>query len=110
MTATELQLRETIAGNDWSAAIDAAVSLYRNFLSIRGDYVEAELVLLSVLGLQSTANGFIIELTLGEIYIEMNELSRAKRFLETAQASSQEFLRQRASELLAGLENRPPEG
>jgi tetratricopeptide (TPR) repeat protein len=96
----ETNLRELVIGDNASEAIDAAVSLYTAYLSVRSELEEAEFFLLSVIGLQAISHGFIVELTLGEIYLNMKEYPRAKRFLEVAVKSSQESVSKRASELL----------
>jgi len=100
MKENETKLRELVIGDNASEAIDAAVSLCTAYLSARGELEEAEFFLLSVLGLQSISHGFIVELSLGEIYLDMKEYPRAKRFLEVALTSSQELVSKRASELL----------
>ena len=100
MTEDETKLRELVIGDNASEAIDAAVSLHTAYLSVRGELEESEIFLLSVIGLQAISHGFIVELSLGEIYLDMKEYPRAKRFLEVALASSQESVSKRASELL----------
>jgi hypothetical protein len=90
-----------ITDEDTQTKIDSAIALSRNYLSGRGDLEEAEYFLLSVAGLQSTSHGFIVELNLGEIYFEMKEYPRARRFLEVARSSAQEPVSQKASEVLA---------
>ena len=104
MKKDEIKLRELITGEDAIQAIDSAIALYKNYLSGRGDLEEAEYFLLSVAGLQGTAHGFIVELTLGEIYFEMKEYPRAKRFLEVARTGTQEPVIQRANEVLELIE------
>ena len=100
MTENESKLRELVTSDNASEAIDSAVTLYTAFLSVRGELEEAEFFLLSVIGLQSISHGFIVELSLGEIYLDMKEYPRAKRFLEVAEKSSQEAISKRATELL----------
>jgi tetratricopeptide (TPR) repeat protein len=100
MTENETKLRESVVSDNASEAIDAAVSLYTAYLAVRGELEEAEFFLLSVIGLQAISHGFIVELSLGEIYLDMKEYPRAKRFLEVALKSSQESVSKRASELL----------
>ena len=100
MKENEDKLRELVIGDNASEAIDAAVSLCTAYLSVRGELEEAEFYLLSVLGLQSISHGFIVELSLGEIYLDMKEYPRATRFLEVAVTSKQESVSKRAIELL----------
>ena len=104
MKKDEMKLRELITDEDTQSKIDSAIALYKNYLSGRGDLEEAEYFLLIVVGLQSTSHGFIVELTLGEIYFEMKEYPRARRFLEVAQTSTQEPVSQRANEVLELIE------
>ena len=104
MTENESKLRELVISENSSEAIDSAVTLYTAYLSVRGELEEAEFFLLSVIGLQSMSHGYIVELSLGEIYLQMKEYPRAKRFLEIAQASSQEVVSKRAGELLEETE------
>lgn len=100
MTENEIKLRELVTSDNASEAIDSAINLYTTYLSVRGELEEAEYILLSVIGLQSNSHGYIVELSLGEIYLQMKEYPRAKRFLEIAQESPQEAISKRASELL----------
>ena len=73
MTENESKLRELVISDNASEAIDSAVTLYTAYLSVRGELEEAEFFLLSVIGLQSISHGFIVELSLGEIYLDMKE-------------------------------------
>ena len=104
MTESEVKLRELAKGKNAGEAIDSAITLYKDYLSVRGDFEEAEFFLLSVIGLQSISHGFIVELSLGEIYMEMKEYPRAKRFVEVARTSSQESVSKRASDVLEMIE------
>jgi hypothetical protein len=100
MTDQEKQLRDDLLSSNFETRIQAAVALTESFLFERNDFEEAEMVLLGVLGLQSPASGNIIELTLGQLYLKMDELPRAKRFLLIAQSSRNESIKGKASELL----------
>ena len=104
MKKEETKLRELIIGENANEAIDSAITLYKKYLSGRGDLEEAEYVLLSVAGLQGISHGYIVELTLGEIYFEMKEYPRAKRFLDVSRTSAQEPVSQRANEVLDLIE------
>ena len=104
MKKKETKLRELINGENASEAIDSAIALYKDYLSSRGNLEEAEYFLLSVAGLQGLSHGYIVELTLGEIYFEMKEYPRAKRFLDISRTSAQESVSQRANEMLDLIE------
>ena len=104
MTESETRLRELVASKNASEAIDSAVTLYKAYLSVRDDLEEAEFHLLSVIGLQSLSHGLIVDLTLGELYLEMKEYPRAKRFLEVERTSSQESVSKKANEVLELIE------
>jgi hypothetical protein len=105
MTEQEKQLRQDLLSADFETRITAAVSLTENILFERNDFEESELILLDVLGFQSPKSGNIIELMLGQLYIKMNELPRAKRFLLIAQSSRDEVVMQKAKELLEFTSN-----
>jgi hypothetical protein len=105
MTEQEKQLRQDLLNADFETRITAAVSLTENILFERNDFEESELILLDVLGFQSTKSGNIIELMLGQLYIKMSELPRAKRFLLIAQSSRDEVVMQKAKELLEFTSN-----
>jgi hypothetical protein len=104
MSQREIELRETALHGQQGEAIQATVDLVNEFLSPAGSFVEAEQLLMEKIGLQTLREGHILELTLGELYIAMKEISRARRFLEVAKASGIESITQRAGEQLANLE------
>ena len=106
MIEEEVQLREATESDDFPKAIESALLLCSNFLYVRGELTDAEIVLLAVLGKQSITDGFVIEQNLAEIYLKMDEIPRAKRFLETAQGSKVESVRNRAAELATQIEEK----
>lgn len=100
MTERELELTEKTDSADSTVAIEAAVALCKEFLFPRNEFEKAEYLLFGLAGFQSSSLGFIIELTLGEAYIGMKELARAKRFLEIASASGVESVQSEATRIL----------
>jgi len=106
MIEEEVQLHEATKSDDFPIAIESALLLCSNFLYVRGELTDAEIVLLTVLGKQSVADGYVIELNLAEIYLKMDEIPRAKRFLETAQSSKVESVYHRAVELATQIEEK----
>ena len=104
MTQREDERRETALHGQQGDAIQATVDLANEFLIPAGSFVEAEQLLMEKIGLQTLREGHILELTLGELYIRMQEISRARRFLEVAKSSGIELVSQRASEQIANLE------
>jgi hypothetical protein len=109
MSDRELILRDKIASDESSEGIAAAVELCTEFLFAKEAFEEAELILLEKIGLQSLQEGFVLELTLGDLYIRMKEDSRASRFLSVASNSSDGAIKQKANELLEKLKQTPPE-
>jgi len=105
MSDEEKKHREDLLSSNFETRVDAAVALTELFLLERNDLEESEVVLLDVLGLQSPSAGYVIELTLGRVYIKMDELPRAKRFLLTAQTSKDEVIAREATEFLEFIEN-----
>jgi hypothetical protein len=103
MTDREIELLEDCKHEDAERAVNAVVALCKEFLFVRKEYERAEFLLLEKVGIQSPRAGYILELNLGETYLEMNELTRAKRFLEIASASRVDVTKDRASELLKAL-------
>jgi hypothetical protein len=106
MNEEEVKLREAIKGDDFSLAVESALLLCSNFLYLRGELADAEIVLLEVLGKQSITDGYVIELNLAELYVKIDEIPRAKRFLETAQGSRVESVNNRAGELATQIEEK----
>lgn len=100
MTDRELELTEKTESTDSTIAIEAAVALCKEFLFPRKEFERAEYLLFGLAGFQSNSLGFIIELTLGEAYIGMGEITRAKRFLEIALASGIDSVQGEATGLL----------
>lgn len=105
MSQREEELLIDIAGSDDSKAVAAALELACDFYIPRQRYVEAERVLLEVIGKQVVKDGLIVELRLGELYLKIKELPRAKRFLERVLESKDEELRNAAKELVKALNN-----
>jgi len=109
MSGRELMLRDKVASDKSTEGVAAAVELCTEFLFANEAFEEAELILLDKVGLQSLQDGFVLELTLGDLYIRMKEDSRASRFLAVASGSSNEVIKRRADELLEKLKQTPPE-
>lgn len=103
MNEREETLRYRIAKGFPADAITSAIELCNDFLIPRGDFEEAEFLLLEKIGLQTLKEGFILELTLGELYVKIQEIPRAKRFLEVAVKSGIESIRTQAATVLEGL-------
>jgi hypothetical protein len=104
MTQRETELLEQSQSENVKTSIEATVALCKEILFPRGDYEKAEFLLLEKVGLQGSIFGYILELTLGEAYISMKEISRAKRFLEIAQSSEEETIRTKATELITFID------
>lgn len=104
MTEREAELRERLNNADDQTLVETAIALVDEFLTARGDLETIEMTLLRVIGRQGSATGLSIHLKLGELYIQMGELSRAKRFLTIATSNRDELIRQRSDELLRGFE------
>lgn len=100
MTDKEHELRMNLRNEDSAIAVASAVSLAKDHLIPSGRHLEAESVLLDTLGIQGINSGFIIQLTLGEVYTGMKEFARARRFLNWAGESSKEEVRREAERLL----------
>jgi hypothetical protein len=100
MTDRELELTELAQSTDSTIAIESAVALCKEFLFARKEFEKAELILFELAGFQGKSLGYIIELTLGQVYIGMGESTRAKRFLEIARASTVDRVRGEAVRLL----------
>jgi hypothetical protein len=103
MTDRESELTQLAKGDDIIVAVESGVALCKEFLFVRGEFEQAEYLLFGLAGIQSTALGYIIELTLGEAYIGMDERTRAQRFLEIAQDSRVDSVRIEATRLLETL-------
>lgn len=86
MTNREEELRSALTSSSEPDTLKAALELANEILIPRGDYVEAETILLEVLGLQTHSDGFIVQRSLGELYILMQEFPRAERFLAIAKS------------------------
>jgi thioredoxin-like negative regulator of GroEL len=106
MTEREAQLQEEVLLGNSTQSVPAAVELVRDYLIPAGKFEEAESVLFDVAGLQLSATGHLIQLTLGELFIKMNELPRAERFLTIAARSSEDEVRAEANRLLESLKNK----
>lgn len=106
MIEEEVQLHEATKSDDFSLAIESALLLCSNFLYLRGELANAEIVLLGVLGKQSISDGYVIELNLAELYLKLDEIPRAQRFLEAAQSSRVESVHNRAAELATQIEEK----
>lgn len=106
MTSREEELREILKDTDDEKAIQAAIDLCKEILFVNKNYGAAENVLLEVVGRQSLRDGYIIQVLLGELYINIGEITRAKRFLNTATNSSKDDVKKMADELLKTIENR----
>lgn len=104
MTDREAELREMLNNADDQTLVETAVALVDEFLIARGDLEAIEMTLLRVLGRQGSTAGLSIHLKLGELYIQMGEPSRAKRFLTIATSSRDELTRQRSDELLRSFD------
>jgi len=103
MTTREEQLRDELKSADDQIAVDAAVALWSDLLSNVKAYEEAETVLLGVLGKQSTADGFMVQLCLAELYVHLNEHPRALRFLKLPLTSSIDLIKKAAEEMASKL-------
>ncbi len=103
MTDRELELTEKTESADSIIAIEAAVALCKEFLFPRKEFEKAEYLLFGLAGLQVNSLGFVIELTLGEAYIGMDEGARAKRFLEIARSSAIDSVQGEATRLLGTI-------
>lgn len=103
MSNREDELREGLNSKDESVAMNAGLDLANEILIPRNDLLEAETVLLEVIGLQNHSDGFVVQLNLAELYIKMNEISRAKRFLNIAISSNQDHIKNKANELLTNI-------
>ena len=106
MTDEEAKLREEVLLGNSMQSVPAAVALAKDYLIPAGKYEDAESVLFDVAGLQISATGHLVQLTLGELYIKMNELPRAERFLNIAASSSEDEIRRKATELLESLKDK----
>ena len=104
MTERESELTLKSKSPIAATAIEATVALCREFLFLRKEFEAAEILLLERVGIQGSTFGYILELYLGELYISMNEISRARRFLEYASSSADDSIREHAKELLKSLE------
>jgi hypothetical protein len=109
MSERELELRNKVANGESNEAIASAIALCTEFLFVREDFEEAELILLEKVGLQSFKDGYALELTLGDLYIRMEENSRASRFLDIARTSSNEVIKQSADAFITKLQQVSPE-
>ena len=99
MTVNEVDLMDALKSDNDEKVIQAAISLCREFLFPSHKYSEAEFILLEAIGRQSNQDGYIIQLLLAELYINIGEISRAKRFLAQASKSSNEDVKKKADEL-----------
>lgn len=84
MTTREEELRGKLTSHNEAEVLKAALELANELLIPRGDYAEAETILLEVLGIQTHSDGFVVQRSLGELYIFMQEFSRSERFLAIA--------------------------
>jgi predicted Zn-dependent protease len=105
MSSREDELRAELDSKDESVALKAGLELAHEILIPQSNFLEAETTLLEVIGLQSHSDGFIVQLRLAELYIKMNEFSRAKRFLNIASTSNQDLVKRKADELLINIED-----
>jgi thioredoxin-like negative regulator of GroEL len=103
MTSRETELRDGLKSTVESEVLKAGLELANDHLIPRGDFAEAETILLEVLGLQTYSDGFIVQLSLAELYIKMDEIPRAKRFLKTVATSSNEANKTKADALIKDL-------
>jgi hypothetical protein len=106
MTTREEELRAALESSDDETVIEAAIALCQEILFVNQDYIASETVLLEAIGRQSSKDGNVIEVLLGELYIHIDEIPRAKRFLNRAAASSKDDVKKKASELQMSIENR----
>lgn len=104
MTTREEQLLEDSKSLNIDTSIEAVVNLCKEFLFPRSEYEKAEYLLFEKVGFQVSTHGYILEITLAEGYFKMGEISRAKRFLETALLSSLDSVRDKASQLREKIE------
>ncbi|CAN2189702.1 hypothetical protein MCEMRE217_00489 [Candidatus Nanopelagicaceae bacterium] len=105
MTERETELIENVASKSAETSISAVVDLCNEFLLPRKEFAKAELLLLEQVGLQTISSGNVIELTLAKTYIGLEELPRAKRFLEVVISSSSEQTSAEAKDLLASMQS-----
>jgi hypothetical protein len=105
MTEREEELANNLNSANAETSVLSAIELCDDFLFPRKEFEKAELILLERVGVQTMMMGNIVELALGEVYIGLEELPRAKRFLESAVVSKVEEIRSRAQELLASIES-----
>ena len=100
MTKSEKELRTELHDQDSTIAVTSTVALVKEHLIPQGRFEESESLLLNALGLQNVQAGFVVQLTLGELYNQMNEISRARRFLSWAAESSKQEISDEANRLL----------
>jgi predicted Zn-dependent protease len=104
MTSREDELRKQLDSNIEAEVLKAGLELANEVLIGRGDFFNAERVLLEILGLQTHSDGQIVQLSLGKLYIKMNEISRAARFLRDAATSNKDEIRAAVDELMMKIE------
>lgn len=107
MSLTEEELRSFLDSNDPATVVEFSLKLCEIVLMPNNRYEDAEDVLFSALGLQSSQSGFIVELTLGKLYLLMNENSRAARFLKYAELSLDSAIKAEANTLLEQIGKQP---
>lgn len=103
MTNQENELRAQLKDADQEIAVKAAVKLCREILHPESRWEESEMVLLGAVGLQSPSDGQIINLLLGQTYVQMDEIPRAIRFFERAAESSDSEIKSQAENSLNEL-------
>lgn len=105
MTERETELIQNLESAMADISVSAVVDLCKEFLFPRKEFEKAELLLLERVGIQPLATSKIIDLTLGQLYIELDEIPRAKRFLTEASSSKVTEISSKAHEILETLSN-----
>lgn len=105
MTANENELRAALASQDDEKVVQASFLLCNEILFGSNRYLEAELILLEAIGRQNSGDGYIIQSLLAELYINIGEISRAKRFLDLASTSKNWDVKKKVDELQKKIGN-----
>lgn len=105
MTERETELTNDLLSASADTSVKAAVDLCHEYLFPRKEFEKAELLLLERVGIQTFAANKVVDLTLAELYLHLEETPRAKRFLAVAKTSGLAEISEKAEELLASIES-----